>query len=275
MTKRKKELVVLMYEAGIREFPEGGEFAVQDKLVSYANCVSFFKHARPKIDGVNDVWREDGAGEYLRGESIELSSLCKNWHRTVVTREQYDEYCKMREREESACACKDLPPSNDIAEAAILSSSTNAPEGGRKPVDVPVSKPKPSIIDMMHRCNELRDVAKQKADQATAAVGDYNDAMESLKAYALALGYNIEPIDVSGELSPSEEAEKPLNITDWRDLRVGDVIEAANGGWMQHNIGASAVVNGIDGSDPSRPIRALFNDEAADWGRKFKFIRRP
>ena len=253
MTKRKKELVELMYEAGIHEFPEGGEFAAQDKLVSYANCVSFFKHARPKIDGVNDVWHEDGAGEYLRGESIELSSLCKNWHRTVVTREQYAEYCKMREREEPA-----------DGEAGEVDEHVRGDDDTQ-----------PSIFDMMRQCNELREIAITKQKESRDAVDVYTLAVRELESEALALGYKIEPIDVYRELSPSEEAEKPLNITDWRDLRVGDVIEAANGGWMQHNIGASAVVDGIDDSDPSLPIRALFNNEAADWGREFKFIRRP
>lgn len=256
MTKRKKELVELMYEAGIREFPHGGEFAAQDKLVSYANCVSFFKHARPKIDGVNDVWHEDGAGEYLRGESIELSSLCKNWHRTVVTREQYAEYCKMREHEEYAIG------EADEAEKCV--------SGGEHT--------QPSIIDMMHHCNELREITIAKKDEAMASVDSYNNAMESLKSAALALGYKIEPIDVSSELSPSEEAGKPLNITDWRDLLVGDVIECLpGGGWRSVFIGEQCTVKRLE---PKRyngplPILALHQNGSEDWGGEFKFIRRP
>ena len=40
MTKSKKELVELMYEAGIREFPEGGEFAAQDRMTAVFSFMS-------------------------------------------------------------------------------------------------------------------------------------------------------------------------------------------------------------------------------------------
>lgn len=254
MTKREKELVELMYEAGIREFPEGGEFAAQDKDAPYAGMVSFFKNYAPRLlDGCGFWVESDSACRFIKGKSIALPSLCKNWHITVVTREQYAEYCKMRERDES-----------DAGEVI------DADEDG-----ISDEHPQQSTIDMMHRCNELRDIAKQKADQATAAVGDYNDAMESLKSAALALGYKIEPVDVFGELSSPLEDAKPLNITDWRDLQVGDVIEQVSGTIMSKNGSECTVVKIDSDCGDALHIRGEFSAGEERWISKFKFIRRP
>lgn len=252
MTKRKKELIELMYEAGIREFPEGGEFAAQDKNGPDADKVSFFYGAIPVFWRSADVWGDAGWCRYLINESVKLPQLCKNWNRTVVTREQYAEYCKMREREESSDV-----EAGDAVEDALIGE-----------------QPKTSILDMMHHCNDLRETAKQKAADATAAVGEYNDAMGSLKSAALSLGYKIESIDVSGELSPSTEAERPIDITDWRDLQVGDVIEQVSGTTMSKDGSECAVVKIDSDCSDALHIRGKFSDGEERWISKFKFIRR-
>ena len=255
MTKRKKELVELMYEAGIREFPEGGEFAAQDKR-SYD--VFFYTNKPTEYDELGS-W----LSKFINvGGWYKLDSLCKNWHRTVVTREQYAEYCKMREQEESS--------ESDEVEIADAANSDE--------------RTQPSILDMMRRCNELREVAKQKADQATAAVNAYSNALESLKSSALALGYNIEPIDVSSELPASTEVDKPLNITDWRDLQVGDVIECVTvyketqqeEDEYSHRHGVECEVFGLHPAALcGQYVRAKFEDGDTLLIKKFKFIRRP
>ena len=253
MTKRKKELVELMYEAGIREFPKGGEFAAQDKNGQYADMVSFFYGAIPVFWRSADVWGDAGWCRYLINESVKLPQLCKNWHRTVVTREQYEEYCKMREREESSDV-----EAGDAVEDALIGE-----------------QPKPSILDMMRHCNELREIAITKQKESRDAVDAYTLAVRELESEVLALGYKIEPIDQPAE---PQEVAQPLNITDWSNLQVGDVIECQpKGGWLSSFIGEQCTVKMLEHKRymGSLPILALHSNGSEDWGRAFKFIRRP
>ena len=82
-TPKKKHLIELMIEAGVK-WPGGAEYAAQDKC---DDKVYFFK-SKPKVY----------AGETHHcaplgpvGHPRLLPSLCRNWHQTIVTREQYAE----------------------------------------------------------------------------------------------------------------------------------------------------------------------------------------
>ena len=81
-TPKKKHLIELMIEAGVK-WPEGAEYAAQDK-----DCqkVHFYK-TKPLKSG-DTYWNASGCIAY---SGIELNSICRNWHQTIVTREQYAE----------------------------------------------------------------------------------------------------------------------------------------------------------------------------------------
>lgn len=63
-------------------------------------------------------------------------------------------------------------------------------------------------------------------------------------------------------------------ITDWRDLRVGDVVEYVSGtiGEMEGKQGA---VHKIDEHDPVNRLQVKFNDDQCFWCSEWRFIRRP
>ena len=85
-TPKKKHLIELMIEAGVK-WPEGAKYAAQDKDPL---CVRFYEKGKPfRNFGVN-YWDSLG-GSLIRGLMIKLPSLCRNWHQTIVTREQYAE----------------------------------------------------------------------------------------------------------------------------------------------------------------------------------------
>ena len=85
-TPKKKHLIELMIEAGV-EWPEGAEYAAQDKD---SLRVIFYEKGRPFLEfGAN--YRDSLGGSLIRGLMIKLPSLCRNWHQTIVTREQYAE----------------------------------------------------------------------------------------------------------------------------------------------------------------------------------------
>ena len=85
-TPKKKHLIELMIEAGVK-WPYGAEFAAQDK---FNLCVNFFgSEGAPVYHRGNDSWSDDEEGWLGIGCGVYLPSLCRNWHQTIVTREQY------------------------------------------------------------------------------------------------------------------------------------------------------------------------------------------
>lgn len=63
-------------------------------------------------------------------------------------------------------------------------------------------------------------------------------------------------------------------ITDWRDLREGDIIECIGESWPDELINRLATVKRIDTSDDELGILAYYKN-TCDWGCEFKFISRP
>ena len=82
-TPKKKHLIELMIEADVK-WPDGAKYAAQDKC---DNQVYFFND-KPKVMNGNDYFC---AANGAVGHPRLLPSLCRNWHQTIVTREQYAE----------------------------------------------------------------------------------------------------------------------------------------------------------------------------------------
>ena len=84
-TPKKKHLIELMIEAGVK-WPKGAEYAAQDKK---DNWVQFYKDGKPSYPRRIDYWMADNC-TYMHNNGIPLSALCRSWHQTIVTREQYE-----------------------------------------------------------------------------------------------------------------------------------------------------------------------------------------
>ena len=81
-TPKKKHLIELMIEAGV-EWPEGAKYAAQDKDTMH---VRFYEKGKPFHSSNVNYW-DSFSGSMIR--SVELPELCRNWHQTIVTSEQY------------------------------------------------------------------------------------------------------------------------------------------------------------------------------------------
>ncbi|MGL5396578.1 MAG: hypothetical protein ACRDBQ_15130 [Shewanella sp.] len=71
--------------------------------------------------------------------------------------------------------------------------------------------------------------------------------------------------------------ESELVITDWRDLRVGDVIRCV-GDWQDEEThGMIFSVDKIESPEYQYElaIRVVLEDGSGAWGKDFEFIRRP
>lgn len=74
-----------------------------------------------------------------------------------------------------------------------------------------------------------------------------------------------------------KQTEPSLDMSDWRNLKVGDVIECSeDGAWISSWAGKHVIVAEVEPSDydGDLPIRVL-NGESDDWGRGYTFVSRP
>ena len=86
MTAKKKHLIELMIEAGVK-WPYGAEYAAQDKCDLKVN---FYKNGKPNICSGWDTWMADRC-TFMSDDGVTLLEPCRNRHQTIVTREQYAE----------------------------------------------------------------------------------------------------------------------------------------------------------------------------------------
>ena len=253
-TIKNKHLIELMIEAGV-EWPEGAKYAAQDKD---RLCVRFYEKGKPyRNSGVN-YWDSLG-GSLIR--DFKLPSLCRNWHQTIVTREQYAE-----------------------ALAANVSGLAGQVDTQQKPqycTSVMRQMPSETIESLLTEIkakqeehNELVAKVDALAVEITSIEQQVND---KLKEYR----FSLYPI------ATSSETEQPV-ITDWRYLQVGDVI------WIsESDIGSTApageysiveteIDKCVSGSKPFlQPvgIDCRHIHMGTQWPnlqyRKWRFIRRP
>ena len=177
-TPKKKHLIELMIEAGVK-WPEGAEYAAQDKK---DNRVHFYKDGKPLLCGWWLEWVEDECTFIGDEHGVLLPSLCRNWHQTIVTLEQYAE----------AVAANAIEPAADTVE-------------WHNPPSI-----EQLTSDYYAKAAEA-DLLQSVADEALKGA---DDALLALEKAGELIG-----LVISIDTKPAQ----PI-ITDWRDLRVGDVV---------------------------------------------------
>ena len=212
-----------------------GKFAAQDG--DGTGSIDFFK-SKPQYYPNSKFWR----GVYDRSERIARADVTiKNFHQTILSREEYF----------------NLYPAADAKPEFCESVMGSIPE--------PIAKP--TIDQLLQDWRNADDFAKRKQAEADEAGAMRDERWKVAQVKASELGVTIEV-----EAEKAEESE--LAITDWRDLRLGDEVEA--------RFYSGALVGFITEMEPKdydgeRPFRIQPLGESAKWctSRKFKFIRRP
>ena len=187
-------------------------------------------------------------GKYWRNEARGewfLVNKIENHHQTVLSRDEYFH----------------LYPAADAKPEFCESVMGSIPE--------PIAKP--TIEQLAADYRNAKDYADRKQQEADAAKADADAKLAELIDAGKALGLVLGVI--------AQESE--LVITDWRDLRVGDVIEltgSLNPCWQEH-AGIEMTVNAVyhDQGDDDDQVDLL--GESGTWSlggnTDWRFIRRP
>ena len=210
---------------------EGAEFTAQDG--DGTGSIDFFK-SKPRLYRGDIFWK----GDYDCDDRIERTGVTiKNWHQTILSRDEYFH----------------LYPAPDAKPEFCESVMRSIPE----PSD------KPTIEQLAVDYRNKLDYANRKQDEADKANMESDAALAQLEDAIAEIGFAITPLAAT-------EKEPELVITDWRDLRVGDVISVSGEYWEPDS---EYTVDENDGSR-NAPIRVgnywAFINECS-----FKFIRRP
>ena len=246
-TPKKKHLIELMIESKVK-WPDGAEYAAQDKK---DNRVHFYKDGKPLLCGGWLEWAEDCECTFIGDRyGVLLPSLCRNWHQTIVTLEQYAEALAANVGEPAGMAGEGVP--------AVDSVEWHNP---------------PSIEQLTadyHAKAAEADRLQSVADEALKAA---DDALLALEKAGELLGLVISIDTKPKHVEQPTEPEQPV-ITDWRDLRVGDVV------WWEGDAKIESgeyTVERVEPADYTGDCTIFLS--AKEWvdvsEEEWRFIRRP
>lgn len=255
ISKSKRQLAQLLIEAGVTQFPEGANWAAQDKCDG--NCadraVSFFggKH-KPKWFGrLGKMWKCAVPDTTFLGYdvSVALPTLIPNWHQTVLSRAEFDQIVA-----EAVVTPGNIAEKIDIerVEKYLVANA----------IDQVAT---PTLDQLLQDWRNADDYAQRKQTEADEAAAMRDERWQAVQARAGEMGVTVgwcEPVVV---------------ITDWRDLQVGDIV------WWSGDSKFSSgeyTVYDLEELDHTGPCVILLDvggckqwvdHEAEEW----RFIRRP
>lgn len=249
-TPKKKHLIELMIEAGVK-WPENAKYAAQDKDKL---CVRFYEKGKPFRSFGMNYWDSLG-GSLIREVIIKLPKLCRNWHQTIVTKAQYTKALTANVNEPAEQADTQQKPQYCASVMRQMPSETIE-----------------SLLGEIKAKQEEHDALVAKAEALALKIASIEQQVnDKLKKYGAVLS----------PLNASSKAEQPV-ITDWHDLKVGDVIECRPygderdnastwpGGWARSIVDTIHVVGSIDPNSGKISLQ-----DTQDSGYAFRFIYRP
>ena len=262
ISNSKKQLAKIIHENG--GWREGAEFTAQDG--DGTGSIDFFK-SKPRLYRGDIFWK----GDYDCDDRIERTGVTiKNWHQTILSRDEYFHLYSAPDAEGWIEWCGGECPVEEgtlvdviwrngtertgvkalhlggagqqfwVADGMvndIIAYRLHKPKKSLEELCGEVKEEnkhehveaKPTIEQLAADYRNLKDFADRKQEEAKAAKADAKAKLAELVAAGKALGLAL---SVAGA-----ESEPEMVITDWRDLRVGDVIEltgSKNPCWKEH-----------------------------------------
>jgi len=247
-TPKKKHLIELMIEAGVK-WPDGAEYAAQDK---FNFCVNFYgAESKPNYRTGGDSWCDDNESWLGSAYGVILPSLCRNWHQTIVTREQYEEA---------------------LADAETWNAWIDTSHPEEKPNQTRESESYPAVAHAgCFSWNDATSIEQPTSEyhakaaeaqrlQAVAdeALNEADDALIALEKAGEAIGLII---------SVGAKAEKIAPTAAWK---VGDECVVTESPDDSDWVGRQCKISKIDESDDQLKYRVIDYDTAEFWVKSIK-----
>lgn len=235
ISNSKKQLAEIIHANG--GWYDGATFYCQDR-----DGEIFPYNKKPSLPRGGTIWHHSGV---ISGGSIKRETPIKNWHQTILSR---DEYFYLYP--DLVAACEAL--------GAVLST-----------VGIePVVEAKPTIEQLAADYHNRRDYADRKKQEADAAKADAEAKLVELVAVGKALGL------VLGVAEPEPE----LETIDWWDLQVGDRIWVGDSGSDSNCPAGEYDISDRDFDDDDQPVGVMWRG-LVQWPqihkRGWRFINRP
>ena len=230
-TPKKKHLIKLMIEAGVK-WPDGAEYAAQDKRDLHV----WFYSIKPKRTNY-DSWSGGVSGSIIG--NYQLDPLCRNWHQTIVTREQY----------EKALADTSVTPTTQPSPEYCASVIRQMPD---------------NTIEQLTADYHAKAVEADRLQSVTdEALKAADDALLELQKAGELLG-----LVISVDTKP-KQVERQRSSAEWK---VGDKCIVTGSPDDSEWVGRECVLIRIDGNDESLPYRVDSGSLGDFWVAS---IRRP
>ena len=201
ISKSKQELARIISEnGGWRDWAGWSVFGKKSMAVVFVDE----SNKKPIYDVIGKAWpiiRNSIVGEFS-------CSPFPNWHRTILSRAEYFHLYPVPDAKPEFCESV----MRSIPEPEINSKNINITQVD----DINVVESKPTIEQLAADYRNAKDYADRKQQEADAAKADADEKTRVLELAGEALGLLVSPI--------TEKQEPELVITDWRDLRVGDIV---------------------------------------------------
>lgn len=242
ISKSKQELASIISENG--GWRDGTEWASQNRN---GEVGSFDK--KPILKAGSTKFSHGGGHEYC---AIARTKTIRNWHQTILSREEYFH----------------LHPAPDDGDSLSAALGLITDEKKHEHVDC-----KPTIEQLVADYRNHKDYADRKQREADAAKADSDAKLKELDMASRYLGFSVVPITSKQELE--------MVITDWRDLRKGDemeCVEPSDSGLESGSVGV--IVNIYDSAMyldfPDYEFYGYYNCPRSHFERGYvRFIRRP
>ena len=237
ISNSKKELARTISENGGWKAKKAG-WSAQD---GSDGQVSFFKIEAPTYSKPQKEWMAFGDSVHCYDSRIEGCKVIKNFHQTILSREEYFHLYP----EHTETEYKDGVKPTDTAKADDPS--------------------KPTIEQLAADYRNKLDYANRKQDEADKANMESDAALAQLEDAIAEIGFSITPLG-----APEKEPEMVISA------QVGDQVECVESNIKRDKYnGTVGRLHFIDESDTSTPYLVDFGGEAKIWCHKVKVIRRP
>ncbi|MGL5280518.1 MAG: hypothetical protein ACRC8W_01960 [Plesiomonas shigelloides] len=216
-------------------------------------------------------------GIYAKG--VSESSQHQGWRNSLITREQFDSVDRwVRNNGDKIIFSGDYDVNRNgsvmritgiwTQDSSVICWRYHKPT---KETEMQPEAPKqPSIDELYSQYKTQRDIVESAKKTLADEIEAEDKLLEQIKAWNLEHGFDVRLLD--------ESEEKPeLVITDWRDLRIRDVIWLS--GNSNHSEGEYRVLAlEISSYESDHPI-CVGDDDDNEWidisREQWKFIRRP